>query len=95
MSLEKSMIIPIHTFLKDIDSILPKNNILIFSDTKEDLDKRLKEIWETYLSPDADTEICISDIMRARTRVRMNLVHLYGAGWSFYPSLPSFLQANP
>ena len=42
------------------------------------VDRRLKEIWDTYISETAPTEICISDTVRRRTKTRVNLVHIYG-----------------
>jgi hypothetical protein len=42
------------------------------------VDRRLKEIWDTYISESAPTEICISDTVRRRTKTRANLVHIYG-----------------
>jgi hypothetical protein len=42
------------------------------------VDRRMKEIWDNYLSLSAPTEICIPAHIREKTFIRMNLVHMYG-----------------
>ena len=42
------------------------------------VDRRLKDIWDNYVSESAPTEICISELIRTRTKIRMSLVHIYG-----------------
>jgi hypothetical protein len=42
------------------------------------VDRRLKDIWDNYVCETAPTEICISEVIRTRTKIRMNLVHIYG-----------------
>lgn len=45
---------------------------------RREIDRKMKEIWDTYLSDSAPHQICISHNMRSRTKVRMELVRLYG-----------------
>lgn len=45
---------------------------------RRQIERSMKEIWDTYLSDSAPRQICISHNMRARTKTRMDLVHLYG-----------------
>ena len=45
---------------------------------RRQIERNMKEIWDTYLSDSAPRQICISHNMRARTKTRMDLVHLYG-----------------
>ena len=45
---------------------------------RREIEKRMKEMCDTYLSDAAPHQICISHNMRARTKKRMDLVHMYG-----------------
>lgn len=42
------------------------------------VDRRLKDIWDNYVGETAATEICISELIRTRTKIRISLVHIYG-----------------
>ena len=45
---------------------------------RREIERKMKELWDSYLSDSAPHQICISHNMRARTKIRMELVHLYG-----------------
>lgn len=43
---------------------------------RREVEKKMQDIWDTYLSATAKNEICICHNLKARTKVRMELVHL-------------------
>lgn len=45
---------------------------------RREVERKMKDIWETYLSDASPRQICITYNMRSRIKTRMELVHLYG-----------------
>jgi hypothetical protein len=43
---------------------------------RREVERKMQAIWDTYLSATSKNEICICHHMKARTKVRMELVHL-------------------
>jgi Regulator of G protein signaling domain len=63
----------------DIDPVTSKKSVWPSKIVqRRQIERNMKEIWDTYLSDSAPRQICISHNMRSRTKTRMDLVHLYG-----------------